>query len=145
MFDSNIFDKIIEEDRLIEKLKLLTKNGKIEILTTHIQEDEIKKTPDKEKREKLVKLFSSIPIKGLPTSGFVIGISKIGRTLLGGALLSRNVGPKRVKDSIIGATTSSDADVLVTEDKPFKNLVKRKAPNIEVWDFKDFLSYINTS
>jgi len=50
MLDSMIYDKIIETPGMTEQLNQLSMEGKIDILSTHIQEDELAAIPDKQKR-----------------------------------------------------------------------------------------------
>jgi len=70
MFDTNIFDEILNE-----KIEL-PKNLKYYV--THIQYDEILNIPldKKERREKLLKIFNKVPKEVIATEGAVVGVSR---------------------------------------------------------------------
>jgi restriction endonuclease S subunit len=71
MFDTNIFDEILDE-----KIEL-PKN--LRYYVTHIQYDEILNIPmnKKERREKLLKIFNKVPKEVIATEGAVLGVSRL--------------------------------------------------------------------
>lgn len=84
MLDTNIYDKVEGDIGLKEKLVSLITSGEMEILTTHIQEDELSKKSDK----------IAIREKKIPTDGFVIGVSKLGEARLGNGKIEQIVTKK---------------------------------------------------
>jgi restriction endonuclease S subunit len=71
MFDTNIFDEILDEKiELPENLRYYV---------THIQYDEICNIPidKKERREKLLKIFNKVPKEVIATEGAVLGVSRL--------------------------------------------------------------------
>jgi len=78
LLDTNILDAIIASS-LHNRLYQLSEDGKIQLLFTHHQTDEIEaiRNPQKrEKREQITVFLSHC--SRVPTSGFVCGISKLG-------------------------------------------------------------------
>ena len=71
MFDTNIFDEILD--------------GKVELpenlryYVTHLQRDEILNIPEheRERKEKLLKIFNVVQEEIIPTEGFVVGVSRL--------------------------------------------------------------------
>jgi len=137
MFDTNIFDKILDGE--IE----LPQN--LNYYATHIQYDEICKIPDRkrERREELLKVFNKVPKEVILTGGFVVGVSRLDMVKLGsdadGELYNRML--KRLKeldeksgkqkrlenqarDVLIALTSIKNRLVLVTEDRNLKKVVE---------------------
>ncbi len=79
MFDTNVFNHIVDEEIDVESLI-----GRVTAHTTHIQRDEINNTKDVERRAVLAKVFNDIIDVSDPTSSFVIGVSRLGKARLGG-------------------------------------------------------------
>src|SRR5665213_3480847 len=78
MLDSNAHDAILHHG-LSKKIAELVGTGRIVILTTHIQQDEIAETPDLDKRANL----QSIGAKRVATSGALWGLSRWGAAEFG--------------------------------------------------------------
>lgn len=138
MFDTNIYDKIIDIPGMVDRLNQLTKEGKLIVLCTHIQEDELARIPDEKKRHAI----AEISRKMVTTSGAVWGISKWGQATWGPGGNNkvtieaiRRAKPKKTRDALIGNTAERDADVLVTEDKGFGERMRKLKPSCEVWNF----------
>jgi hypothetical protein len=69
MLDTQIYDLIVS-DRLINPINKMVKEKYIEVLCTHIQNDELHDIPDQKKRF----LVTQIIRKQVPTSGGVFGV-----------------------------------------------------------------------
>jgi len=78
VIDSNIFDKIVD-DGLTEAVTRLARAGRLVLISTHVQRDEIERVQD---RKRLARLLE-VPVEQVPTFGFVIGESRIGMARLG--------------------------------------------------------------
>lgn len=50
MLDSNVFDHIVANDAVKAKVQTAVREGKIRIITTHIQEDELAEIPNKKRK-----------------------------------------------------------------------------------------------
>ncbi len=117
IFDSHIFDKIVDGDL---DINLLEKNKEqYEFYITHIQIDEINRCPDEEKRAKLLLFKTKIRPIVIPTESIVLGTSRFGESKFGdGELLEklRKDNPKHTKDALIGETAIRNNLLLVTND-----------------------------
>jgi len=146
MFDTNIYDKIIDNLGMVDRLNQLTKEGKLVVLSTHIQDDELARIPDEKKRHAI----AEISRKMVTTSGAVWGVSKWGKATWGpGGKGKINIEAIRkgnaedTEDALIGTTAERDADVLVTEDNRFAERMKRLNPSCEIWNFVKLKEYLS--
>jgi hypothetical protein len=101
MLDTNIFDRIIETPGLADHLQSLTASDRLDIVVTHVQEDELAGIQGTEKR----RAIQQLPRRSIPTAAFVLGISRLGQARLGegheGGLeydTSHGENPNRVLD-----------------------------------------------
>jgi hypothetical protein len=78
LLDSNIFDKLADDEATLEIAKRLVESGRVDFLSTHVQADEIERTPDSDRVRRLL----SVPAAGVPTYGFVVGYSRVGMARL---------------------------------------------------------------
>lgn len=140
MIDTNIFDRIVVTEAVATKLQYMVKQGLVNIITTHIQEDELTQLSDAEKRKRI----ASIPREVIPTSAFVLGKSRLGMARLGGNGIEeiRQGNLRHTNNALIAATAHGYADVLVTEDKTLASRVRAKQFNVAVWDYQQFFQYI---
>ena len=145
MLDTQIYDLIIAVPGLVDRINRLTAEGKITILCTHIQNDELADTPDEHKRAEV----SRINRLQVTTAGAVYGISKSGGATSGDGSSSgisldqiRSLSKRHTKDALVATTAGRDADVLVTEDKRLANRVSATSVSCEVWSFEQFKTYV---
>ena len=144
MLDTQIYDLIVSNS-LIKPINKIITEKKIEVLCTHIQNDELQDIPNEKKRA----LVSQIIRKQVPTSGGVYGVSKYGCATYGdgsGSGISidqiRSSAKKHTKDALIATTAAKYADVLVTEDNRFTNRFRKTCSSCEVWSFDQLETYI---
>lgn len=145
MLDSNIFDAVIAEADMADRLNALSEKGGLTLLTTHIQEDELAKIPDLKKRSAISKIRRT----RVTTAGAVLDVSKLDMCTLGdGSESGCGIGdiqsPSRnhVHDALIATTASRDVDVLVTQDQRFRSRIEQSKAKCQVWDFKQFKAYV---
>ena len=154
MFDTNVFNRIVDGDIALESLI-----GRVTAYATHIQRDEINNTKDAERRAMLAKAFNDVVAASDPTASFVLGTSRLGEARLGGervvptssvvwdvsrwneaewsdeddlysALkseldeLNRNK-PNNVHDALIAETSIKSDYVLVTDDTDLATVTKK--------------------
>jgi predicted nucleic acid-binding protein len=143
MFDTMEYDKLLESPATYEKLLHLITERRIEMLTTHIQRDEITATPDEAKRTRLMSLFTNA--RPIGTRGVVLDISGVDEARIGGDEDHKLVNDVRgnrwdrdTKDSLIAATASNDADMLVTDDRRFVQRLRDAHVRCEVIGFTEF-------
>jgi len=140
MLDTNIYDKLIENKELLDLLINLIETKKIIIITTHVQENEVKKIRNKLKKDKIRR----IPRQIIPTNAAVWGFSELGSSSWGGGYLKETNHSNKLSDAMIGSTAFSKADILVTEDIKFYNkmLINSNKFNLKCLKFDDFKTFI---
>jgi len=149
MFDTNIFNKILDENFDVSRL-----DDKGNIFTTHVQQDEIDATPNPERREKLREIFKEVssqntdpnsytPKEGnhnFDTNSAVVGHSRVGYAKIGdGTTYSQLLSlldedkPKQhdhnIKDALIGETALKSGLTLVTNDDSLLTRIKELGGN----------------
>ena len=144
MLDSNIFDEIIKTPGLAGQLRSLTASGRLDIVVTHVQEDELAGIQAAEKR----RAIQQVPRRSIPTAVFVLDVSRLGQARLGegheGGLEYDTLdgeNPKRVRDAVIALTAAAEAEdveAFVTVDDRLARRVSAKAKTLKVWNFTEF-------
>jgi predicted nucleic acid-binding protein len=142
MIDTNIFDAILEAPTSVALLNDLTNRGKLVIMVTHVQADEIAAMSEvkREKREALQNLAAGLITTTLPTSGAIWGVTKWGQgtdELRIGDIMRSN--PKDAQDALIAITAAAHADVLVTNEEALPRRIRAKGATLEVLNFAHFL------
>ena len=139
MFDTNIFDAIIDE-----KINVTRFLNKYEIFVTHIQRDEIEAMDKQEKQErkkKLLNYFKELNQENIPTESFVLGTSKLGSAKLTPEdnLIEelRKENLRHTEDALIGEAAIKNNLILVTNDPAF--LKKVNAIGGKAVTFKQFI------
>jgi predicted nucleic acid-binding protein len=120
IFDTNIFNKIL--DGIVNISTLSPK----EIYVTHIQFDELQKTPNTKRRIQLEKVCKRIIEEILPTESTLLDVSRLGFSKLSDGVLYEKL-LKRIneinkskknncKDILIAETAIINGLILVTND-----------------------------
>ncbi|HUU19501.1 MAG TPA: hypothetical protein VMW72_20295 [Sedimentisphaerales bacterium] len=145
MLDSMVYDKIVATPQMVDRLNQLSKDGKVVVLCTHIQQDELACISDKQKREAVAKIIR----KHVPTSGGVYDVSKWDQFTWGDGSSGgfgiddvRSDSKKHTNDALIATTAARDADVLVTEERRLANRMKALHSSCKVWAFDRLKEYI---
>lgn len=149
MLDTNIFDRIVETPGLAADLQSLTASGHLEVLVTHVQEDELAVIPDGDKRQAV----QQVPRRSVATPVFIIGLSRLGEAALGGGheggvSLDRLAKLHRTRDAVIALTAAAreeQVEAFVTEDRRLARDVRAQADKLKVWDFATFRRECNKS
>jgi predicted nucleic acid-binding protein len=131
LLDSMIHDFLVEAPQRMSALTKLVERGDVELVSTHIQADEIARTPDAEKRERLQR----VPTRPTPTAGIVLDVSRLDMSAFADAgpiEAVRRGNPKHTEDALIAATALREDLVLVTND----HVLSRRATDlgVEVWN-----------
>lgn len=118
-----IFDKVADEPgaaALISSRRLirsLVERGVIELLVTHVQEDQIAAIRDEARREQLQR---AVPRRVVPTHGAVWDVSKWDMARWTSEPVAHDIariqGRNKAKDALIGVTAKFAGATLVTED-----------------------------
>lgn len=130
LLDSNVYDVLVDTPELYGLVIEACENGRIELLMTHIQLNELTNHPDDAVRAAIF----AIPLIVTPTYGVVMGVSKLGLARLGEPEpieAIRSSSGNHTNDALIATIAQFEGAVLVTEDN---RLTKRaRAEGIEVW------------
>ena len=135
MFDTNIFDAILDE-----QIDIASLHEENEYYVTHIQHDEIEaiSNPKKEERKKkLLEIFEELNKENIPTESFVLDTSRLNNAKLGeGNLLEklRQGNLKHTEDALIGETVIKNNITLITKDNRLKNKVLELSGKAKTWD-----------
>lgn len=143
MFDTNAFDKAMENLDEIESIK-----NNNNFYMTYVQEQELMDIPET-KRAKMLNIFNMIKetnIQKIPTTVFLLNHTPIGSGRLGNGNVYDellNEGKTNVNDALIGETAVTEGYDLVTNDKQLYNKLLKY--DIRVMTFEDFLSQISNN
>jgi hypothetical protein len=152
MIDTNIVHALsVDPDTLAMLTKLLA-SGTVQLLITHLQGDQLSKAPPH-----IRKTARSLDLTIINTDGVVWNVSKWDRSDWTDETtrnrMSRIHGMKKRSskqwaDTLISVTAADRADVYVTNDKQARNAAKRivveDGLNLRVWNYAEFVDYIET-
>ena len=104
-------------------------------VATHVQKDEIERTKDPKRRSDLLKKFSETIDDMIPTSSFVLDVSRLDHAMLGNGVTYEAIKtkldaangqkPNNVQDALIAEVASTAGHVLVTADRDLQNVCQR--------------------
>jgi predicted nucleic acid-binding protein len=142
VLDSNALDPVIDDPSAYDVLREAVELGKLEMLRTHVNIDEVLDTPDSARRERLRRAWAKLT-KPVPTGALALDTSKLNEARLTEdaeaveALRSGNV--KNTEDALIAVTALCEECALVTNEK--KRLPNRaKERGIEVLKTHELLA-----
>jgi predicted nucleic acid-binding protein len=144
MLDTNEYDRLLAAQDAYDMLLGLLFKGRIQLLSTHIQRDEILAVSDVVKKSRLESLLAHAHM--IATRGIVLGVSRFGLAKYGSdedhRLIEHVRGSswkRKTNDALIAATAARDADVFVTDDRPLMQRLSNY-PGIQcaVIDFDEF-------
>jgi len=98
--------------------------GRLELIVTHVQIDEVSATPDDAKRRLLLELAHET---NADTAGFVIGVSKLDMAAIGTDEENRLIedvtagNTRHAEDALLLSTAKRDGAVLVTNERRLAN------------------------
>ena len=149
MLDTNEYDKLLVAPHAYDRLLALLAEGKIELLATHIQKDEIMAVEDAIKKARLQAVLSRARM--IATRGIVLDVSRFDQSRFGNdedhKLIEHIRGSRRdrdTEDALIAATAATDADVLVTDDESLmRRLNSYPSIQCEVITFKELERRLN--
>ena len=146
MLDSNVHDEVIAVPGFADRLRVAIATGHIQIVTTHIQQDELARIPVPAKRAAAL----DVPGTVTATAGAVWDVSPWDQARWGegqGEIKYTDIfkgNPRDIEDALIVITAASEADVLVTQEKgklPKRILVTNT--KLVVWDFEQLKRYVD--
>ncbi len=146
MFDTNIFNAILDGNIQIDDLP-----RNFSYFVTEVQKDELEKTPDQWRKQKLLEVFKSINQKNIPTSTGVLGFSSWGNCCYSDGVFYKKIlndlnqiekKKNNFKDALIGETAIQNGLILVTNDKALAEVVKKNSG--QAINLKDFFAGLYT-
>jgi predicted nucleic acid-binding protein len=144
MLDTMILDHIVADAAFADLLREAAEAGRITIVTTHVQEDQIGRIPDDGKKAAIAR----IPRVVVPTMGFASNVSRLGMARLANDETSATIEHigrghlRTVKDAIIAASARYEADAFVTEDDTLQKRIRLEGLEVDVLTFEDFRRYL---
>lgn len=145
LFDTVVWNKLRDDVKTHGILKEKIKEGKIKILSTHIEDDEISNIKNFELKRKTISKKIEILNEVTPTMGFVLGKSRLGVARLGnGNKLKLDEvtkgNKKHINDALIASTSAEEEAILITNDQTLTKRSKNKCSVLDYEEFKTFLS-----
>jgi hypothetical protein len=158
MLDSMIPDVFAKDEELTLGLRRLVQAYRLEVLITHVQVDELIRTPDLRRRGDLLNPLFLIGARSVETAATVLGVepdgdrpdhkqafagSRLGYTRLGddqiNAIVERLMHDRfsDVEDALIIATAFAEHAILVTDERRGRRLPVL-VPGLGVWDSAAF-------
>lgn len=137
IFDSNIFDLLVEDSDAVCKLNDIIKLGIAEILIPSTICDELKKSPFKG----VPALFPYIKITD---AVFILGQSRLGEARLGdGRVYQQHKGDsQQLKDAIIADTANLEATMFVSQDNRNRSRLRNLSKSCKSLTFDEFLDWL---
>jgi hypothetical protein len=155
MIDTNIADELASDPDVLAMISKLQARGKIQLLITHLQEEQLAKASPHIKKT-MKKLDPTI----VNTSGVVWDVSNwdLGEwpdqmtehrlTRMQGDKSKGKQAPKHWADTLIAVTAMGKADVYVTRDRTGRNAARRVVDEggwkLQIWDYADFVGHVET-
>ena len=138
VLDTSLINKLVDGSvNLVE----LPKDGAF--VATHVQLDELKRTPDKNRRRELLDKFSEVVDEVHETDTFVLGESRLGQAKLGSGLGYREIkkrldalnGGKKnnLRDALIAEVAFRDGYVLLTADQDQSTVAQTLGIGVCYW------------
>lgn len=149
LLDGNIIDKFLVNNSILEKLVRAHSKGIVEILTTHVEQDELEATKvgKPERGQALVTTHIELNATPVPTNGIVLGLSKFGGAAFSSAedieqyeRLTSN--PKDREDVLLVLTAKSQNATFVSEDKRIV-VSACQSLGVELFNFQRFQEWCN--
>lgn len=138
MFDTVIFNRVVEHKIPVE---LFTEY--VDVYATHVQQDEIDKTPDHQKRADLKRVFTNLDTEKVPTESAVWDESRWDESKwsgdddlckrIGAALDRCKKKKNNIRDALIAETAIKNTFTLVTDDRCLKEEVLKLGGGCLSW------------
>jgi hypothetical protein len=156
MLDTNIADQLAEDDGLREALRQAVGGGRLQLLVTHVQVDELLNTPDVpdldlpagERARRLLHALLGAGVRAVPSAA-VLNVSRIGSTWLvtdeGAARIAAFMqeNPKQGEDAAIAEAAGREGATFVTEEgDQNRRRFQRSFPDLQVWSLAQFRRWL---
>ena len=141
LLDSNAYDPLVDDPKAWRLAVEACRAGRIELLMTHVQWDELCEIGDAERRA----MAASIPFVIVATYGMILGPSKVGLARIGEpekVEAVRNYSDNHSHDALLAATAEKEGAILVTNDGRLTKFARRAG--IEVWSSATFAAFLQS-
>jgi hypothetical protein len=150
MLDTNVIDALLGEHDLVPLLQREVQSGRVELLVTHLQIDEVLAMGQEKraKRDSLMQFLALLPARRVLTYGFVTDLSRVDNAMLAseehGKLfdeLTRG-NPRHNEDALIVLTAAWFYAGVVSEDvhDVVKMATRVGVPSYRTSDLRDILT-----
>jgi hypothetical protein len=145
MLDSNAYDAVLEDEALLSSLLSGIKTGRVSLVCTHIQMDELGKAAEPKRSE-----FAAILrfAHQVPTAGAVWDVSRWDAASWGsasqdGIVQEITAGNERhTRDALIASTSGSICGVFVTSDRRLSRRMARLSIGCQVWNIDQLKAWL---
>jgi hypothetical protein len=154
VFDTNVYNRIADTLGAADGVRLAIAKDRIQLIETHLQEDQLEATTCDERRTLLKRVLESIPGEKGPTEVIVWDVSKWDQAnfsddattafyedVLAG---TKRGQPRHAIDAALATTALRKAEVFVTTDAPLakrtKTAVEAIGATLRVLTFDEFLA-----
>jgi hypothetical protein len=140
MFDTNANDAAALDQSYRDLLIWAQDKKEIELITTHIQIDQIDAIRDRDKKQ--IVYCINVSADTTETYGFIPGLSRKGWALEGKFeefLGNKEHNYRNLSDALIAATAKKKVDILVTDDE---SLIKKTRGKVKTLKSKEFKNYL---
>jgi hypothetical protein len=144
MLDSNVHDLIVADMAAKDEIVKGIKGGRLKLISTHIQRDELTCAPDP-KRDVLLAIYELA--EPVPTKGAIWDVSRWDECEYGSETTNTSLdkmmdGNQRHAEDALIASTAGSADVFVTNDQQLASKIGRSGISVEVWGWPQFVSWL---
>ena len=145
MIDSMVHDKIVDDPLLRSAIEAAKASGHLKLVTTHIQQNQLRAMPNANRRKELRKVAAD----STPTSAAVWDVSIWGEAKWGTesghhALTELSNGKiKHIADALIALTASDGSHILVTDDRRLARNASRVFPSLQIMTTEQFYIFVN--
>jgi predicted nucleic acid-binding protein len=150
VLDTSAVNRIVDTPGAFEALRRAVERGDLDLLYPHVTLDEVKATPDAERRRRLLEVVEDLARPAV-TGVFVLGVSKLDRACLTDdagvvvfdALRSNNLGVvnnRHTHDALVTSSAQRETCAVVANDERLERRATEQ--NITVLKTEDFLASI---
>lgn len=145
MLDSNVHDLIAADQAVLGVLRECLAEGRIKLVSTHVQRDELSRTPEP-KRTALMAIYGLT--ESVSTIGAVWDVSRWDESSWASDEVSASIvalmagNPKHAEDALIAATAADEADILITNDTQLASKIQRAGLSVKVWSWGEFAAWL---
>lgn len=149
MLDTDAIVRLSESHATSLLVAQRVNEGAIEILTTHVQVDELVRVRDHEALARRLLVLLRVRARLVSTSIFVLDVNRLDLARLGSAEANAGYGRhlgdgtargRHAEDAVIASTARAEDAALVTLNRRDRNRFKRGQPDLRLLDWDEFSS-----